>query len=313
VKSSFSEALSPPGLRTLVLKNPLSKGQTLNVTAKADDRFPWGFFALTFGFSWLVWLPGVLASHKVISPPISVEALGSILSIVGLFGPMFAACVLTYHADGGAGLRRHLARLTDFHVRAGWWVVILVLPLLIQAVAHFMPILAHEPVLPSYTTSFWMFLITFILVTVLGGGQEELGWRGYVLERIQKRFNALVSSLILGTFWAFWHLPLWFMPGTSQSDTPFAPFVLVCIALSVIFTWIYSNTGKNMVALIIMHGMVNAGHPLFPVISNSGHNEYLYWALTSAVVAVAITLIWGPATLTSKKAANPLPSSSKAA
>jgi membrane protease YdiL (CAAX protease family) len=148
-----------------------------------------------------------------------------------------------------------------------------------------------------------MFLRIFLLVTFLGGGQEEVGWRSYALDRLQARFSALLSSLILGTFWAVWHLPLWFMPGTSQPVTPFGAFLLMCLSLSVILTWIYNNTGRNMVAVILTHGMVNASHPLLPVINPGSPDQhvYVFWAFTIAATAAVITLVWGPATLTRRK------------
>lgn len=46
---------------------------------------------------------------------------------------------------------------------------------------------------------------------------EELGWRGFALDRLQRRTTALRASLILGTLWALWHLPLFYMPGTYQA------------------------------------------------------------------------------------------------
>ena len=46
---------------------------------------------------------------------------------------------------------------------------------------------------------------------------EELGWRGYVLDRLQEKRSALVSSLILGVVWSLWHLPLFFVQGSYQA------------------------------------------------------------------------------------------------
>ncbi|MGA9118021.1 MAG: type II CAAX endopeptidase family protein [Bacteroidota bacterium] len=272
----------------------------MTTTDKRISQFPWDFFALTFGFSWLVWLPAILGNLGIIS--LRVDAVAGPISILGLFGPMFGACVLIYRDQGWAGVKRHLGRLLNVRIRAGWWAVILLLPLGIQAAAHFFPLVTHEQVPAPLISSLWAFLFTLVMVTLVGGGQEELGWRGYALDRIQTRFTALNSSVILGTFWACWHIPLWFMPGTSLGSTPFGAFVVACAALSVILTWIYNNTGKNMVAAILTHGMVNAVNPLFPVIMARGTDQhvYVYWAITYAVAAILITLIWGPTTLSGR-------------
>jgi membrane protease YdiL (CAAX protease family) len=93
------------------------------------------------------------------------------------------------------------------------------------------------------------------------------------------------------------------MPGTTEGATPFGAFVAVCLSLSVILTWIYNNTGRNVVAAILTHGMVNASHALFPVINPAGSEQhaYMYWAITLAIAAFVITLIWRPARLTGMK------------
>ncbi len=36
---------------------------------------------------------------------------------------------------------------------------------------------------------------------ILGPLSEEIGWRGYALERLQTKWNALVSGLIVGLVW----------------------------------------------------------------------------------------------------------------
>ena len=59
---------------------------------------------------------------------------------------------------------------------------------------------------------------SFLPLLIIGPLSEEIGWRGYALERLQTRWNALTSSLIVGLVWALWHLPLFMMVGTSQYE-----------------------------------------------------------------------------------------------
>ena len=55
-------------------------------------------------------------------------------------------------------------------------------------------------------------MLVITLITALG---EEIGWRGFALPRLQKRFNALTSALILGIFWGVWHIPMLFAFGMT--------------------------------------------------------------------------------------------------
>ena len=287
------------------LERFLREDSSLNQTRGPERRFPWDYFALTFGFSWLVWLPAILGSAGII--PFPAERYSGTLSLLGLFGPMFGACTLTYRADGWAGLSRLFGGLFRVRFRWVWWGAIILVPLGHPGSGALSPLLTGIQSPPQGTSSIWMFLSTFVMVTLIGGGQEEFGWRGYVLDRIQSRYSALVSSLIVGAFWAAWHAPLWFMPGTSLRFTPFGPFVVGLLGLSVILTWVYNNTGKSVLVPMLTHGMTNAVHAVFPVFIVPGSDQpvYTYWAVLCAIVAIGIAVIWGPATLSGR---NPDPS-----
>lgn len=270
-------------------------------TESLKRRFPWDFFALTFCFSWLAWLPVVLGTLQVI--PFPAGQYASALFFVGVFGPMVAACTLTYRDEGWEGLRLFVGRLFRVRFRPVWWGAIILLPLAIQAAAHYLPLLTGEQSPPTGLPAPGAFLSTLLLVTLLGGGQEEFGWRGYALDRIRLRYNAVTASLILGVLWACWHLPLWLMPGTSMGFTPFGPFVLALLGLSVILTWIYANTGGSILAVMLAHGLMNAYHSVLPVFLSPGSNQrvYTYWSIIYAIAALTISFIWGPNTLTGKK------------
>ena len=52
---------------------------------------------------------------------------------------------------------------------------------------------------------------------------EEIGWRGYLLDRLQERWNALTASLVLGLVCWTWHLPLFVLPGYFDAFGRAAP------------------------------------------------------------------------------------------
>jgi membrane protease YdiL (CAAX protease family) len=94
------------------------------------------------------------------------------------------------------------------------------------------------------------------MVFVLVAG-EEIGWRGFALPLLLERFGPWLASVLLGSMWALWHLPLFFMPSMPQFGTPFASYVPYLIALSIILTWLMQRTGGSVILATLFHGAVN--------------------------------------------------------
>lgn len=99
----------------------------------------------------------------------------------------------------------------------------------------------------------------FVILFTAGPLQEEFGWRGYALPRLQSRFSPIVSSVIVGFFWWLWHLPTVFIPGKFMADTwiVFLALSAVLILTSVLFTWIYNNTNGSVLAALLLHTSMN--------------------------------------------------------
>jgi hypothetical protein len=96
------------------------------------------------------------------------------------------------------GLRSLLAQLLRWRVRPIWYAVALGAPLLLT-LAFAVLYRATGGVLPASVPLPVLVLIFFVYVGLFHGGlDEELGWRGYALPRLQARFGALTASLILG-------------------------------------------------------------------------------------------------------------------
>jgi len=230
-------------------------------------RKTWIFFVLTYAISWLLWLPSVLRSNGIYDLP-------EIVGLAGMFavlGPTIAAFILVGRESGKAGmgwlLRRAIA--TGFSKR--WWLpTLLLMPIIGLLTAAVLRLLGTE--LPDWTApSLITALVTAITILFIGGGLEEFGWRGYALDKMQNGNNALIASLVLGFFWGLWHLPLFFMEGTTQAEAaiPIWEFIIQIMVLSVLFTWLYNNTGGSLLVAILFHTIGN---------TTGGYNRDFYLA-----------------------------------
>jgi membrane protease YdiL (CAAX protease family) len=103
-------------------------------------------------------------------------------------------------------------------------------------------------------------------ILVFGPVPEELGWRGYALDRLQERWSPLSAALALGAAWGAWHIPLFVLKGYfGETSPPPVPFMLDILLTSVLIAWIYNHTRASVLAAILFHFMVNlTGELLVP-------------------------------------------------
>jgi len=86
---------------------------------------------------------------------------------------------------------------------------------------------------------------------------EEAGWRGFALPRLQKKFSALISSLILGVIWTCWHIPLFFLTGATQMTIPFPIYLVLVVTQTIYATWLYNNTKGCLIITTLAHFSFN--------------------------------------------------------
>lgn len=128
--------------------------------------------------------------------------------------------------------------------------------------------------------------------------RHPIGWRGYVLPRLQAGHSALTASLILGAFWGLWHLPLWLTGDPVRTPGLYAAFFVSVVALSVILAWVYNSTGGSLLTVVLLHATANL--PVSLAINGMGADAtapvLLYFGLL-VVVAIVVVLVAGPAQL----------------
>lgn len=133
----------------------------------------------------------------------------------------------------------------------------------------------------------------FFFMYFIAATGEELGWSGYAIDLMQKRWGALKASIILGLVWGIVHII-----GDVQAHHP-AKWILwqrlYSVALRILIVWIYNNSGKSVFAAILVHTMDNVCWSLFPNYG-SGYNPFVTSMITWLTAIIAIFL-WGPKTL----------------
>ena len=273
-------------------------------TTAAKRAFPLGFFVLAFALTWSFWCAAALEARGLI-PPLPVPAV-----FLGAFGPMVAAVVMTTLEGRRAGLRSLLARVTRWRVAPVWYGVALLGPIALQLAAMALHVaLGGQPPDPSAMVAALpgVVLLTAYMLVQVGIG-EEVGWRGYALPRLQAGHGALVSSMILGSIWTLWHLPLFFDPATGYSITPFWVFLFFLLPVSVLITWVFNSTGGSVLVVMILHAVLNAsGTPLWRAIPEYGAMEsptvalvtynYLLQAAVLWAGAIVVVLVYGATNL----------------
>jgi membrane protease YdiL (CAAX protease family) len=249
-------------------------------TSTTKRAFPLGYFVVAFAFTWSFWWLAVLEARGLISPlPVPAQALG-------VLGPLVAAVVLTAREGGRAGLRSLLGRIVRWRVAPVWYGVVLLAPVLLYLASMALKvILGGRPPGPgALIGALPMVLVYAAYMVVFVAIGEEVGWRGYALPALQARYGALVSSVILGTMWALWHLPLFFNPDLFYSNLPFVLQLALQVPLAILFTWVFNSTGGSVLLAILLHATINASGQLWKAMP-----EYSVEPASAAEAATATT------------------------
>ena len=100
-------------------------------------------------------------------------------------------------------------------------------------------------------------LVNFAYMILLVWG-EEIGWRGYALPRLQAKMHPLAASAVLGLIWGVWHLPNFWIPGSSQEFIPIPVYLLYIFGHTFLYSWIYNGSRGSLLLVCLHHAATNA-------------------------------------------------------
>lgn len=249
------------------------------------------FYILAFGISWLGMISAVLASRGI-APFYRPYFL--VLSIFYAIGPALAAVIVSQVVQGKTGVQNLLKGLVRWRVGLVWYMVAVLSPVVLLTVAQVVTKLLSLPVtiaMPQVNLS--PYLLFGFGVNFFANTCEEIGWRGFALPHLQKRYNALLATLIVGTLWGLWHFPLIFLAG-PMSEYPFLWFISI-VTDAFMYTWIYNSTKGSILLVVLFHGSLN----IFGVFI-TGVSPVAY-ALLNCVVAIALIAVLGKVNLSRRE------------
>ncbi|GAA3162101.1 type II CAAX endopeptidase family protein [Blastococcus jejuensis] len=187
------------------------------------------FVVLAYAISWTLWLPGVLGVGG---------APGYALLVAGAFGPALAAALVIRWTGGS--VRGWFRSLWRVRVPLRFYAYAIGLPVLLFGSLNLVLAALGESVhLDRAGDAALSFLGTFVVVGLIGGGQEEPGWRGFALDRFQERHSPLAATALLGVVWGLWHLPLYGIGFVG-------PMLFV-----VFYTWLWNRTGSILLCVLL--------------------------------------------------------------
>jgi len=245
------------------------------------------FFIITFVFSWILWLPQVLKFN-------GFPDLPDIVGLPGMFapfGPAVAAFWLTRKHEGKAGVKALWQRAWRVNFKKVWLLPTLLLGPVTALLTVAILLLVKGSFSWEYGVPAVMIVPVFLLIYFTNALPEEFGWRGYALDPLQKRTNALGASLILGLIWSLWHLPLFFIEGTTQSAIPMYQFFLQTIVLAIFYTWLHNNTGGSILIAALFHGVSNTAAAAVPFWTTDLGRWIDFGILV--VAAIVVVSVWG--------------------
>lgn len=248
------------------------------------------FLFSTLTWTWSFWFAIAFLGRTTQDP------LGRILYYVGGAGPLVMAITFLFLAEEKETRRDFCLRVFTLRNASKRLIgIALLLPVIFNALAVLSTSVIHGK-LSGYVATYVdvrnpvAFFIFLTLRLVLGPIPEEIGWRGYALDNLQKSMSAVLASVTVWLFWWLWHLPLYFIHGTYQNRSTifseqFLVFALGLLAESFLFTWLYYKSGRNILTAILFHFSINTIGELL-ILTPEGDLHRLVWSWIATTIAI---------------------------
>lgn len=229
------------------------------------------------------------------------------MEIIAAYGPAISAIILILKYDGVNKLKTLLKRITIWKVDLKWYLIALFLQPIIWLTAIYIDVTfigqstdyeymyffrnfnSGNILTPYYLLFLLIYSFLSQFIVLLG---EEIGWRGYMLPKLLTTKNWIYSSLLVGLVWGVWHLPLFYLGNTTQSNIPLSLYFLDLIASTFIFTWIFYQSKGSLLIATLFHTSINAATIILPILPHiAGDTKPYIIGIIIKFLCVAVLII----------------------
>ena len=173
-----------------------------------------------------------------------------------VFGPTLSAVIVTAAFHGKSGLTRFFGR---FETAKGlqWFLPLLAFFLVIGFGGGYIgSVVAGIEFSARFWGWAWVAQVMMAQILIAGFG-EELGWRGFALQRLQQLTTPLKATLVIAAFHLLWHAPTYWL-GQGMHNVPAVWAVFFLVPWSILFTWAYNRSGGSILVSVFFHATSGA-------------------------------------------------------
>lgn len=249
------------------------------------------YFIFTLLYSFGLWMiPMILGLDSVLS--YILYALGGII-------PSTIAIILLYKTKDKEYIKSFWTRVLNFKLIKNKWYLFIILFIPLTNIAamlvnyYIYGIKSDFSNLINYIENPLKLIVLIPYILIFGPIVEELGWRGFALDHLEKKYEWFISSLIISLFWALWHIPLFFIEGTYQYSLLQSSYIYVIdfmvglLPCSIIMGYIYYKNNNSILSAILFHFTINFYGQIFNI-----PNEIKLYRTVAMFVGVFIVLIF---------------------
>lgn len=227
-----------------------------------------------------------------------------LLQLVAQFGPSLAGLILIFSEKGKRGLINLFKNITGLKIHYKWFIFALLFELLLFHLVIFFCVISGygdvriqtDLLLKCYSN----FLVNVTILSVLTGVGEEIGWRGYLLPKIQSKYIIIVSALVLSFFNSIWHLRNDCIVMLLQNDLAgfsqiYFPDMglrfLITIPVIFVLIFVFNSTKGSLLVMILYHGSANASYEWVKEITGNSNPEFLLPVFAGSLWIAAIYFV----------------------
>jgi len=205
------------------------------------------FVLWTMGIAWFLWWGVAIANqfnYFTFGTPVMM-----VCWLIGGWSPAIVSIMLILKTKL-ISIKTLLKTIFDFKQPIYMYVIVIALAVLM----YIIPLLMNRAtIINPISTS----IIMLPMNLIFGGGLEEIGWRFLFQPTLERKMSFTSASIITSTIWALWHLPLFYMDGTNQTNWSFLNFAILVFGIAFALAAIYRVT-KSVFLCILFHGAWNS-------------------------------------------------------